>query len=132
MTNQSGRMGWNTGGWLGAQIGGSCWMLVAGLLSIPANQTAAITVLGLFGLANLAGWLIWRCRDSLSLYKGLQMLIPVLGATGIAAVHVLDSVGIYESIQIGSHVTAWQTYVIFAGVVVSLMIMFWWQGRRNR
>ena len=67
MTNQSGRMGWNTGGWLGAQIGGSCWMLVAGLLSIPANQTAAITVLGLFGLANLAGWLIWRCRDSLSL-----------------------------------------------------------------
>jgi len=131
VTNQSGQMRWHAGGWLGGQIGGSCWMLVAGLLSIPANRTAAITVLGLFGLANLAGWLIWRRRDSLAPHKGLQMLVPVLGATGIAAVYVLESAGIFESIQIGTTVTAGETYVILAGVVAALMIMFWWQGRQN-
>lgn len=131
MTNQSGQKGWHAGGWLGGQIGGSCWMLIAGLLSYSADPTAAITVLGLFGLANLAGWLIWRRRDSLSQQKGLQMLVPVLGATGIAAVYVLESAGIYESIQIGASVTAGETYAILAGVVVALMIMFWWQDRQN-
>ena len=127
--NESSQTRWNLGGWLGGQVGGSCWMLVAGLLSIPANSNAAITVLGLFVLANFAGWLIWRRRDSLSPYKGLQLLVPVLGATGIAAVYVLDNAGIYESIQVGSGVTAWETYVIFVGVVVVLMVMFWWRER---
>jgi len=127
--NESSQTCWNLGGWLGGQVGGSCWMLVAGLLSIPANSNAAITVLGLFVLANFAGWLIWRRRDSLSPYKGLQLLVPVLGATGIAAVYVLDNAGIYESIQVGSSVTAWETYVIFVGVVVVLMVMFWWRER---
>jgi hypothetical protein len=107
-------------------------MLVAGLLTIPANLTAAIGVLGLFAFANLAGWLIWRRRESLSPYMGLQMLIPVLGATGIAAVLVLDRAGVYESIQVGSSVTARETYAIFVGVVVVLMIMLWWQNRQNR
>ncbi len=129
--NESSQIRWNLGGWLGGQVGGSCWMLVAGLLSIPADLTTAIAVLGLFAFANLAGWLIWRRRESLSPYKGLQMLIPVLGATGIAAVYVLDSAGIYESIQVGSSVTAWETYAILAGVVVALMIMFWWQDRQG-
>jgi hypothetical protein len=124
-------MHWNRGGWLGGQIGGSCWMLVAGLLSIPSDPKAAITVLMLFAMANLAGWLIWRRRESLSPYKGLQMLVPILGATGIAAVYVLDSAGIYESIQIGASVTAWETYAILGVVVVVLMIMFWLQDRKN-
>lgn len=125
-------MHWNPGGWLGGQVGGSCWMLVAGLLSLPANANAAIAVLGLFALANLLGWLIWRRRESLSPYKGLQMLIPILGATGITAVYILDSAGIYESIQVGASVAARETYAIFVGVVVVLMMMFWWQEKQGR
>ena len=128
--NESGQMRWNLGGWLGGQVGGSCWMLVAGLLAISADLTAAIEVVGLFAFANLAGWLIWRRRESLSPYKGLQILIPVLGATGIAAVYVLDRAGIFESIQAGSSVSAWETYAILGGVVAVLMLMFWWQNRQ--
>ena len=129
--NEPGRMRWNLGGWLGGQVGGSCWMLVAGLLAIPADLIAAIEVLSLFALANLAGWLIWRRRESWSPHKGLQLLLPALGATGMAAVFVLDRAGIYESIQAGSNVTARQTYVILAGVVAVLMVMFWWQNRHR-
>jgi len=130
--NESVRLSWNRGGWLGGQVGGSCWMLVAGLLSIPANLDAAIAVLGLFALANFLGWLVCRRRESLSPYKGLQMLIPILGATGIAAVYVLDSAGIYESIQVGASVTASETIAVLIGVVVVLMIMFWWQDRQHK
>ncbi len=130
--NESVRLSWNRGGWLGGQVGGSCWMLIAGLLSIPANLDAAIAVLGLFALANFLGWLVWRRRESLSPYKGLQMLIPILGATGIAAVYVLDSAGIYESIQVGASVTASETIAVLIGVVVVLMIMFWWQDRQHK
>lgn len=82
--NESARLSWNRWGWLGGQVGGSCWML-----------------------------------------------IPILGASGIAAVYVLDSAGIYESIQVGGSVTAWETVAILIGVVVVLMIMFWWQDRQN-
>ncbi len=129
--SEPGGIQWNLGGWLGGQVGGSCWMLVAGLLAIPADLTAAIIVLGLFALANLAGCMIWRRRDSLSPYKGLQILLPILGITGIAAVYVLDRAGIYEAIQSGGSVTAWQTYGILIAVVAVLMIMFWWQNRQR-
>lgn len=124
-------MQWNLGGWLGGQIGGSCWMLVAGLLAIPADMTAALSVLGLFFLANLTGWLIWRRRELLSPYQGLQRLIPALGLTGIVAVYVLERAGIYETIQVGGSVSARQTYAILIVVVVALMIMFWWQNRQR-
>ncbi len=129
--NESGHMRWNLGGWLGGQVGGSCWMLVASLLAIPANLNAAAGVLGLFAVANFTGWQIWRRRDSLSPYKGLQMLIPVLGVTGIAAVFVLDRAGIYESIQVGSSVNAAETYAIFVGVVAVLMAILWWQNKQG-
>ena len=131
MVNESNPMRWNLGGWLGGQVGGSCWMLVAGSLSAPANPVAAGTVFGLFALANLIGWLIWRRRESMSPNDGLKLLVPVLGATGIAAVYVLDNAGIYESIQVGASVTAWETYAIFVIAVVSIMIMLWWQDRRR-
>jgi len=131
MVNESNRMRWNLGGWLGGQVGGSCWMLVAGLLAVPANPVAAGIILGLFALANLIGWLIWRRRASISPNNGLQLLVPVLGATGMAAVYVLDNAGIYESIQVGASVSAWETYAIFVFVVVLLMIMLWWQNRRS-
>ncbi len=98
---------------------------------MPANPTAASIVLGLFALANLVGWLIWRRRASMSPYTGLQLLVPVLGVTGLAAVYVLDNAGIYESIQVGASVSAWETYAIFVTVVVFLMIMLWWQDRRS-
>ena len=100
-------------------------------LAIPANLNAAAGVLGLFAVANFTGWQIWRRRDSLSPYKGLQMLIPVLGVTGIAAVFVLDRAGIYESIQVGSSVNAAETYAIFVGVVAVLMAILWWQNKQG-
>lgn len=130
MANRS--MQWNLGGWLGGQLGGSCWMLVAGLLALRADPSSALVVLGLFALANVAGMLIWMRRDSIAPLTGLMILLPILGIAGMLAVHVLDRAGIFESIQVGGSVSASQMYLVLIGVVAGLMLMFWLQFGRHR
>ena len=124
-------MQWNIYGWLGGQLGGSVWMLVAGLLAYSSDPMAAATVFVFFAVANLVGVILWRRKDSLSPYAGIQILVPVLGALGLAAVYVLDRAGIYEAIQIGGAVSARGTYIIIALVVAALMLMFYFQFGRK-
>ena len=125
------QMQWNLGGWLGGQLGGSVWMLVAGLLSFSADPTAAVTVIVLFALANLVGVILWRRRDGLSPYVGIQILLPVLGVFGLAGVFVLDQAGIYETIQIGGTISAHATYTAIVVVVAALMLMFYFRFGRT-
>lgn len=124
-------MQWNLYGWLGGQLGGSAWMLVAGLLSFSADSMAAVTVIVLFALANLVGVILWRRRDRLSPYAAIQILLPVIGVLSLAAVFVLDRAGIYETIQIGGSISAQATYAIIAVVVAALMLMFYFQFGRK-
>ena len=125
-------MQWNLGGWLGGQLGGSVWMLVAGLLSFFENPIAAKTVIALFAVANLIGIMMWLRRKRLSPYAAIQMLLPVLGVFGLAAVFVLDRAGVYETIQIGGTISARATYVAIVLIVAALMLIFYFRfGRRS-
>ncbi|MFQ5547663.1 MAG: hypothetical protein ACE5FV_05190 [Woeseia sp.] len=126
------RMQWNLGGWLGAQLGGSVWILVAGILSLRADVNAALVVIGLFILANLIGLAIWRHRERLSAYAGIQLFLPVLLVVGLAAVYTMERAGIYETIQVGGSVSAGSTYGILVLVVLGLMLMFHFRFRRKR
>ena len=126
------QMQWNIGGWLGGQLGGSVWMLVAGLLSFSEDPLAASTVIVLFALANLIGTMLWRRRERLSPYAAIQMLLPMLGIFGLAAVSVLDRAGVYETIQIGGTISAQATYSAIVLVVALLMLIFYFRfGRRS-
>ena len=62
------QMQWNLGGWLGAQLGSTVWILVAGILSLWVDVNTAIVVITLFVLANAIGSTIWRRREKLSAY----------------------------------------------------------------
>ena len=124
-------MQWNLYGWLGGQLGGSAWMLVAGLLSFSADRTSAVTVIVFFALANLVGVILWRRRNRLSPYAAIQILLPVIGVLSLAAVYVLERAGIYETIQVGGTVSAKATYVVIAVVVAALMLMFYMQFGRK-
>jgi hypothetical protein len=129
---ESNQMQWNLGGWLGAQLGSTVWMLVAGVLSLGSNVRTAVVTIGLFLLANICGILIWRKRETLSAYAGIQALLPVVGAFGLAAVYVLERSGIYESIQVGASVSARSTYAIIILVVAALMLLFYFQfGKKD-
>ena len=130
---ESSQMQWNLGGWLGGQLGGSAWMLVAGMLSFFENPIAATTVIGLFAVANLFGIMLWRRRERLSPYAAIQMLLPVLGVFGLAAVFVLDRAGVYETIQIGGTISARATYAAIVLIVTALMLIFYFRfGRRSK
>jgi hypothetical protein len=129
---ESNQMQWNIGGWLGAQLGSTVWILVAGILALWVDVNTAMVVIGLFVLANVVGMLIWNRRDKMSAYKGIQILLPIVGAAGLATVYMLERSNIYESIQAGGTVSARSTYGIILLVVAALMLMFYFQHGRNR
>jgi hypothetical protein len=125
------RMQWSLGGWLGCQLGGSLWMLIAGLLALPRTALAGAIVLGLFAGVNLLGGMLWRRREKLSPHPALQVLLVVLGASGAAAIYALDRAGTWESIQIGAHVAAGPSYLVLAAVILVLMLAFYLRFGRS-
>ena len=56
---------WNKGGWLGAQLGGTCWLLIMGVLIGVEDPLAGAVILVCFAAANLYGWSLWKRRDEL-------------------------------------------------------------------
>jgi hypothetical protein len=115
---------WDRGGWLGSQLGGSCWIGAAALLTLPRDVGVGLLVLALFAAANLVGLLLWRRRERLSPYAGIQLLLAVLGLCGFAAIFVLDRAGLFEQIQVGGQVSAGTTCLVLAGVIGLLMLFF--------
>ena len=124
-------MTWNLGGWLGSQVGGTCWMVIAGLLAMRLDTAAGVGVLALFAMANAFGLLLWRNRHRLSAYHGVQMLLPVVGLAGAGATYMLDRSEIWEAIQVGGTVSATQMYLVLGGVVAALMASFYWRFGRQ-
>jgi uncharacterized membrane protein YfcA len=115
---ESNQIQWNLGGWLGGQLGGSVWMLVAGLLSFSEDPIAATTVIVFFALANLIGTMLWRRRERLSPYAAIELLLPVRGVS--------------EKIQIGGTISARATYATIVLVVAALMLIFYFRfGRKS-
>ncbi len=129
---ESNQMQWNLSGWLGAQLGSTVWILVAGILSLWVDVNTAIVVIALFVVANVIGMAIWRRREKLSAYAGIQILLPIVGVIGLATLYVLERSTIYESIQVGGTVSARSTYGIIIVVVAALMLMFYFQFGRKR
>ena len=127
-TNQ---MQWNLGGWLGAQVGSTIWILVAGILSLWFDVNTALLVIALFIIANLAGMVIWRRREALSAYTGIQILLPIVGVVGLAAVYTLDRSSIYDSIQAGGTVSALSSYGLIILIVAALMVSFYFRFGRK-
>lgn len=112
---------WSRGGWLGAQLGGSVWLLVGGLLAVSRNLSAGIQMCFLFLIVNAVALLLWRWRRELSFGTGLEALLALLAVGSIVGVYVLDRAGVYESIQRGGIISARATYGLIVIVVVGLM-----------
>ena len=118
-------MHWNAGGWFGAQLGGSLWILIAGILALRLDTQAGIAAIVLFGVANGLGSFLWTRRDGLSAYAGIQLLLALVGTAGLAAVYVLERAGIFEAIQVGASISAQSMYVVLIIVIAALMLLFY-------
>lgn len=126
------RFEWNLGGWLGGQIGGSAWIMVAGLLTFSRDAQTAASVLGVFALANILGYAIWTCRHKLTAHAGMQLLLVIMGVAGLAAVYLLDRDRHFEAIQSGGSVSAAEMYLVIIFVIIGLMLMFYVRFGRDR
>jgi hypothetical protein len=126
------RMSWNSAGWFGAQLGGSAWLLVAGILSLFQDVATGSIVLFLFGSFNLIGMGLWRVRTRLSAYAATQVLLGLLVPFSLAAIFVLDRGNLWDAIQSGGRISAQLTALIVIAAVAALMLSFYLRfGRRK-
>lgn len=117
-------MQWNLGGWLGAQLGSTCWILIAGLLALQHDQRVGATVLVLFALPNLIGWRLWASRGRLSPVGAARSLILTAGLFGLATVYVLERGGVWDAIQVGGRTSTGVAYGAIVAVVAGLLFLF--------
>jgi len=118
------RLQWKRGNWVGGQLGGTLWMLVAGVLALPKDATSGSIVLALFAGVNLLGFLLWSRRESFPMLAAFLILLGAIGAAGCAAIFALDRAGVWESIQIGSRFSARASYIVLTAVVLGLALLF--------
>ena len=119
------------GGWFGGQLGGTAWILVAGVLSAIEDIDTGLIVLATFAIPNVIGLFLWRSRETISCYKATQILIPVTGIFGLAAVYLLDDRNLWHDIQTGASVDSFYMYLALIFMVLWLMTTFYFRFGRN-
>lgn len=118
---------WNAGGWFGAQIGGTFWLLLAGaLFLLQQDMIAGITLIICFLALNIVGVFMWYHRDGIAPYPAIQVLIAFIGGLSFIAITVLDIAGQLPSGTTGTEYTRW--FLIFPAV----MLFFYLQERSSR
>ena len=122
---------WNLGGWLGGQIGGTCWILVAALMTFPRDPRLGSVLLVLFTIPNVVGWRLWAARERLSPLRGIQTMVIVAGAFGLMTVFALERGGLWDAIQVGGRASAGATYGVIVIVVIALLTLFHLISRRH-
>lgn len=90
-------------------------------------------VLALFACLNGIGYLLWSSRGRLLLRTALTLLILASGASGAAAIYVLDSAGLWEAVQLEPWVyTAETSYLGLVAVHLSVLLWLRFGPMRGR
>lgn len=126
----SGKFQWNTGGWFGAQIGSTLWLLLLGAMILNTDTTTGSVLLLLFTLPNLAGWITWRERHRIEPYPAIQALLGMIGLSSLFAVVILDISGYITKIEPGMRNTPKQAYGYLL-IFPVLMVAFHFLNGRN-
>lgn len=125
------KLEWNAGGWFGGQIGGTAWILVAAALSAFRDISTGLILLAIFAVPNIIGYMFWR-RQKYSCYAATQILVGLMGISGLLAVYVLDRGQLWREIQAGGSISAVSAYFIIAIVFAILMLMFYVRFGREK
>jgi uncharacterized membrane protein YfcA len=81
---------WNGGGWFGAQLGSTVWMLLAaGWIAPVAPQAATIGVL-CFAAPNALGMWLWQRRDRILPHTAIQVLVLSICGAGLVTLLTFD------------------------------------------
>jgi len=124
MNEQHSGFRWNAGGWFGAQLGCTIWILVSAVVVMPRDPVTGLTTLALFLTANAFGTVLWMRRDRFDAYHAFQLLIPLAGLCSLAATWILDRFGHFETLGVGGQVSAQSMYLVLAFMIPALMLWF--------
>lgn len=106
--------GWNAAGWFGGLLGCTAWLLALSVSLFAEDLAAGALALAGFAVGNLWGIVLWRRRDRLSAYSGLQWLLGGLLVVFAAVVWTTNA----------RATSMFLPYWVIA-VPLPLMVMFW-------
>ena len=118
----SGKFQWNTGGWFGAQIGSTLWLLLLGMILLNKNVIIGSIILLFFILPNMMGWIIWNERHRIEPYPAIQALLGMIGFSSLFAVIILDLSGYITKLEPGMRDSPKQAYwylLIFPVLIIA-------------
>ena len=81
-----GRFQWSAGGWFGAQIGATLWLLVLGGLMLGQGRSSGGVVLALGLLMNGLGVYLWSARGTREPYPAIQLFLGACSVVALASV----------------------------------------------
>jgi hypothetical protein len=120
---------WNAGGWFGAQIGCTLWLLILGLVIVPKDSLAAGACVGGFVVLNAWGLYLWRRREQLPAYAGLQRFLAAASVVIAFVVVVVNGRGASEPPIPGAVVSTFLPYWLIV-LAPGLMLLFFWRDRK--
>jgi hypothetical protein len=127
----SGQFQWNIGGWLGAQVGGTVWMVILGFTLIQRNSWMACLCLGMALLVNLLALWLWSRRDRFAPYPCIQGLLAAVTLATLAILVTFDATGRLADLDPRFRNNPRGLYTLLF-MFPALMAMFHFQNRLGR
>ena len=120
---------WNAGGWFGSQVGCTLWLLILGAVLLSKDSLAAWLCVGGFMVLNAWGLYLWRGREKLTAYVGMQRFLCATSLIIALVVAVVNGRGVSEPPAPGALVSTYLPYWAIA-VAPGLMLLFYWRERQ--
>lgn len=127
----AGAFRWNQGGWFGALLGGTLWLLLMAGTIASEDPPAAGAILLSYAVSILYGIRLWKRRAELQPYPAIRKLIGVLGLCALVAVVVVDRREALQFLPESSRVPIWMLYGALL-VFPALLVRFHLQERAAR
>jgi hypothetical protein len=122
---------WYAGGWFGAQFGCTLWLLILGFVLFRKDSLAAGVCVASFVALNAWGLYLWRSRDRLTAYAGLQRFLLATSVIIALAVWVVNYRGLSEQPTPGALVSTYLPYWVVAAAP-AMMLLFFLRERKAR
>lgn len=130
-SNGKSAFAWNAGGWFGAQIGSTLWLLILGAVLLPGDSLTAWACLSGFLALNGWGWHLWHRRQHLGAHAALQRFLAAATAVIAGVVALVNARGLSEPPAPGALVSTQLPYWV-VGVAPALMLVFYLRERGAR
>lgn len=123
--NQSRPFDWSwNGGWFGIQFGGTCWMLIEGLLILRRDLLSGLACLLGCLVLNAIGLFVWSRRSRWRPYPAIQVYLAIMSVIVTIVVLIVKARGADDAMSgaVWTHLPYWALAVTPAAMVLVAVI----------